>query len=54
MIQTYFKAKNNILQIFKIDETKFSVTCVYKQYEVKNEIGTAATTTAKYEVFVGL
>ena len=34
-IQTFFKAKNNIPQILNINKTKISVTCVYKQYEVK-------------------
>ena len=34
-IQTFFKAKSNILLILNIDKTKISVTCVYKQYAIK-------------------
>ena len=33
--KTFSKAKNNILWLLNINETKISVICVYKEYEVK-------------------
>ena len=49
-IQTFFKAKNNILQILTLIKIKIIMTCVYKEYWVKN--GTGAITTAKIGVFL--